>query len=159
AAGGRRRGRSAPAKMKSKKRLMGLDCKPHRRREFLPGPCPPALFPLQHPLRRVRISGYRPVRGIATSRRALLRLAGLALVAFALLWPDGRLWRPGRTEDKVRRLRRGMTLAEVEELLGGPATETIDWQAEGGPLAQMGIRWQRHWRADGAAVDVQFFAD
>jgi hypothetical protein len=52
-----------------------------------------------------------------------------------------------------------MPLAEVEALLGGPATETIDWQVEGGPLAEMGIRWQRHWRADGAAVDVQFFAD
>jgi hypothetical protein len=92
-------------------------------------------------------------------RRALLWLAGLALVALALLLTDRLLWRPGLTEDNVRRIRPGMALAEVEALLGGPATATIDWQAEGGPLAQMGIRWQRHWRAEGAVVDVQFFAD
>jgi hypothetical protein len=52
-----------------------------------------------------------------------------------------------------------MTLAEVEALLGGPATETIDWWAEGEPRDPLRVRWQRHWRADGAAVDVQFTAD
>jgi hypothetical protein len=62
------------------------------------------------------------------SRRALLWLAGLALVALALLLTDRLLWEPGLTEDKERRIRPGMTLAEVEALLGGPATETIDWR-------------------------------
>jgi hypothetical protein len=37
------------------------------------------------------------------------------------------LWQPGLTEDNVRRIRPGMALAEVEELLSGPPTETIDW--------------------------------
>jgi hypothetical protein len=49
-----------------------------------------------------------------------------------------------------------MTLAEVEALLGGPATETTNWQAEGEPIRQAGVRWQRHWQAEGAAVDEQF---
>ena len=53
------------------------------------------------------------------SRRALLWLAGVTLVALALLLTDRLLWQPGLTEDNVRRLRPGMTLAEVEALLGG----------------------------------------
>ena len=53
-------------------------------------------------------------------RRALLWLAGVTLVAGALLLTDGLLWQPGLTEDNVRRLRPGMTLAQVEGLLGGP---------------------------------------
>jgi hypothetical protein len=31
------------------------------------------------------------------------------------------------------------------------------WQGQGG--AELGYRWLRHWRAEGAAVDVQFTAD
>jgi hypothetical protein len=38
-------------------------------------------------------------------------LAGLALVAAALFLTDRLLWQPGLTEDNVRRLRPGMTLA------------------------------------------------
>jgi hypothetical protein len=91
-------------------------------------------------------------------RRALLWLSGLALVVLALLTVR-LLWAPGLTEDNVRRIRPGMPLAEFEELLGGPAAENIDWQAEGGPLAQMGIRWQRRRRAEGTTVDLQFRAD
>jgi hypothetical protein len=60
--------------------------------------------------------------GLAMSRSALLWPAGLTLVALALLLTDRLLWRPSLTEDNVRRLRPGMTLAEVEALLGGPAT-------------------------------------
>jgi hypothetical protein len=46
-------------------------------------------------------------------RFALLWLAGLVLVALALLLTDRLLWAPGLTADNVRRLRPGMPLAEV----------------------------------------------
>jgi hypothetical protein len=80
------------------------------------------------------------------------------LVALALLLTDRLLWRPGLTEDNVKRIRPGMTLAEVEALLGGPATWVMDmWEGQGG--AGLGYRWLRYWRAEGATVDVQFRAD
>jgi hypothetical protein len=47
-------------------------------------------------------------------RRALLWLAGVALVVGALLLTDRQLWEPGLTEDNVFRIRPGMPLAEVE---------------------------------------------
>jgi hypothetical protein len=88
----------------------------------------------------------------------LLWLVELALVALALLLTDRLLWAPGLTEDNVRRLRPGMTLAEVEALLGGPATWEMDmWEGQGG--TELGYRWLRHWQAEGAAGDVQFRAD
>jgi hypothetical protein len=49
-------------------------------------------------------------------KRVYLWLAGLALVALALLLTDRLLWAPGLTEDNVRRIRSSMTLAEVEAL-------------------------------------------
>jgi hypothetical protein len=79
-------------------------------------------------------------------RRALLWLVGLALVALALLLTDALLWQPGLTEDNVHRLRPGMTLAEVEVLLDGPATETIDLQALGQPISPLRVRWLRNCR-------------
>jgi len=92
------------------------------------------------------------------SRRALLWLAGVTLVALALLLTDRLLWQPGLTEENVRRIRPGMTLAEVETLLGGPATWELDMRDEQGAAA-LGYRWLRHWEAEGAVVDVEFFAD
>jgi hypothetical protein len=53
-------------------------------------------------------------------KRACLWLTGVALVAGALLLTDRLLWAPGLTEDNVRRLLPGKTLAEVEALLGSP---------------------------------------
>jgi hypothetical protein len=88
------------------------------------------------------------------SRRALLWLAGLALVVGALLLTGRLLWQPGLTEDNVSRIRPGMTLAEVEALLSGPASDTFEMPAD-----CPAFRWQREWRGEGAAVDVQFTAD
>ena len=68
------------------------------------------------------------------------------------------LWEPGLTEDNVRRIRPGMTLAEVEALLGGPAAVTVDMHPVA-PDEERGFRWLRRWKAEGAAVDVQFFED
>jgi hypothetical protein len=87
-------------------------------------------------------------------RRVYLWLAGLALVVGALLLTNRLLWQPGLPEDNVRRIRPGMTLAEVEALLGGPASDTFEMPAE-----FPAYRWQREWRGEGAAVDVQFTAD
>ena len=65
-------------------------------------------------------------RGWPLRRRALLWMAGLALVALTLLLTDRLLWQPGLTEDNVRRIRPGMPLAEVEALLGGPPGGVIE---------------------------------
>src|SRR6516165_6981759 len=91
---------------------------------------------------------------MAMPRRALLLLAGLALVVGALLLTDRLLWEPGLNEENVNRLRPGMTLAEVEALLGGPAADTFEMPAD-----YPAYRWQREWREGGESVVVQFFAD
>src|SRR5262245_35961586 len=88
-------------------------------------------------------------------RRALLWLAGVALVIGALL-TDRLLWEPGLTEDNVRRLRPGVTLAEVEALLGGPATDTVDLQDPVEPISPLRVRWQRKWRDGAAWAEAQF---
>jgi hypothetical protein len=88
------------------------------------------------------------------AKRALLWLAGVALVALALPLTDWLLWEPGLTEDNVRRIKPGMTLAEVEALLGGPAADTFEM-----PPDFPAYRWQREWREGGETVVVQFFAD
>jgi hypothetical protein len=89
----------------------------------------------------------------------LLVAGGVALVVGALLLTDRLLWAPGLTEDNVRRIKAGMILAEVEALLGSPAAEIIDWQAEGEPISPLRVRWQRQWREGGDSVVVQFWAD
>jgi hypothetical protein len=45
----------------------------------------------------------------------------LFLVTVAFLLTDRLLWQPGVTEANVRRIRAGMTLADVEAILGAPA--------------------------------------
>jgi hypothetical protein len=81
-------------------------------------------------------------------------LAGVALVVGALLLTDWLLWEPGLTEENLHHIRPGMTLVEVEALLGGPAAEAVEMPAD-----YRVFRWQREWREGGASVVVQFFAD
>jgi hypothetical protein len=88
-------------------------------------------------------------------RRALLWLAGVALVVGALLLTDRLLWQPGLTEGNVRRIKPGMTLAEVEALLGGPATDTVGFAKY---ADRLDYRWSQRWKARGAWAEVAFFA-
>jgi hypothetical protein len=84
-------------------------------------------------------------------RHALLWVCGVALVVGALLLTDALLWQPGLTKDNVRRIKPGMTLVEVEALLGGPAADTFEMPAD-----FPAYRWRRTWK-DGAAAVSPFF--
>src|SRR5262249_6731667 len=63
-------------------------------------------------------------------KRAYLWLAGLALVVGAMLLTDRLLWQPGLSEQNLKRIRPGKTLAEVEALLGGPAPDAFEMPAD-----------------------------
>jgi hypothetical protein len=78
----------------------------------------------------------------------------VGLVALALLLTNRLLWQPGLTEDNVRRIRPGMTLAEVEAPLGGPTADSFEMHAD-----YPAFRWQREWWEGGDSVVVQLFAD
>jgi hypothetical protein len=73
------------------------------------------------------------------SRQVYLLGTGVALVALALAFTDWALsLRSGVTEANVRRIRVGMTVHEVEALLGGPKTGLTEpaiasfWSGESG---------------------------
>jgi hypothetical protein len=88
--------------------------------------------------------------GLQMSRGVYLLGVGIVLVAGAFLLTDRLLWRPGVTEANVRRIRPGMTVQQVEGLLGGPARYPVS-QNDG---------WDRSWAGlwfgpDGVA-DVYF---
>jgi hypothetical protein len=78
----------------------------------------------------------------------------LELVIGALLLTDRLLWQPGLTEGNVRRLQPGVTLMEVEALLGGPATEAIEMPADWPAYC-----WHRTWRDGAAWAEASFWAD
>ena len=83
------------------------------------------------------------------SRRVYLLGAGLALVALALAVTDWALsLRPGVTEANAKRIRPGMTVQQVEGLMGGPADYTgppIRWTVfeQSGP--RVIISWVGFW--------------
>ena len=72
------------------------------------------------------------------SRRVYLLGVGLALVALALAFTDWALsLRPGVTEANVRRIREGMTMKEVELILGGRG----EWWMEGTTCQRRDALW------------------
>jgi hypothetical protein len=71
------------------------------------------------------------------SRRVYLLGVGLALLALVFLLTDALLWGPPVTEADARRIRPGMTLREVEAILGRPA----DVAARGTEVGMMARFW------------------
>jgi hypothetical protein len=111
----------------------------------------------------------RNERNAMTTRRRLLvfgLLASLlALGAFWLLWP---LWQPESASEisteNAARIRTGMTLAEVEAILGGPPRRV----GNGGPptikalqdrLGLSHLRGAKLWRSNYAIIWVEFGTD
>src|SRR5262249_27201934 len=85
--------------------------------------------------------------GSPMPRRVYLLGVGLALVALALAFTDWALsLQPGVTERNVRRIRVGMTVAEVAARLGGPGAPIWDGLAVGSspttpPAPPTGYLW------------------
>jgi hypothetical protein len=78
---------------------------------------------------------------------------GLALVALAFVLTDALLWQPGATEANAKRIREGMTLAEVEAITGLPA----DFRC---PPTQSGrVIGYGEWDGEGGTIVVDFDED
>jgi hypothetical protein len=105
-----------------------------------------------------------------TTRRRLLVFGLLAavvllsIVAALVLWP-----RPGITRANATRIQVGMTLAEVEAVLGGPPRDeavnqnVVDLDIVGqGKLLEAIARMSRHhrqWQSDEVRIYVDFFPE
>jgi hypothetical protein len=102
------------------------------------------------------------------SRRVYLLGVGLALLALAFVVTD-RVFGPppGITEVNARRLRWGMTLAQVEAIFGCPANGRIEftpilrggaaWEGREEPDPTLG--WVREWDGRGGTATVFFYRD
>jgi hypothetical protein len=55
------------------------------------------------------------------NRRVYFGAVALYILVLAFLLTDWLVWQPGVTEANVKRIRSGMTLAQVEALLGRPS--------------------------------------
>jgi hypothetical protein len=95
------------------------------------------------------------------SRRVYLLGVGLALLALGLAFTDWALsLQPGVTEANARRIRAGMTLAEVEAILGGRYSELILGRpcrvaaASGHTLPP--TSWTACWDSDSGVAFVNF---
>ncbi len=88
------------------------------------------------------------------SGRVYLAGVGLALVALGLGFTDWALTPPpGVSAANVRRIRSGMTLAEVEGILGGPAGATLaaEMRRDGAV-----VKRARYWNAPAGIACVIF---
>jgi hypothetical protein len=86
-------------------------------------------------------------------RRVYLLGVGLALVALAFVLTDALLWRPGVTEANAKRIREGMTLAEVEAITGRPADFRCPPTQFGRPIGY------GEWDGEGGTIVVDFDED
>jgi hypothetical protein len=87
----------------------------------------------------------------------LVYMSGVALVvvALAFLLTDALLWQPGINEANARRVRPGMTLPEVEGLLGTSAAVHLQSPSTVGPSGALKI-WQGK---QGSALILFFGSD
>jgi hypothetical protein len=90
------------------------------------------------------------------SRWVYLLGLGLTLLALAFVLTEALLWEPGITEANVRRIREGMTLAEVETILGNPGRCCVRRNCSCGDVA-LGERHK--WLASGHYVRVIWDVD
>jgi hypothetical protein len=67
------------------------------------------------------------------SRQVYLLGSNIALVAFAFGITDRFLSSPGITEPNVRRIQRGMTIAQVQSLLGGKGRFVCSFEPDAPP--------------------------
>jgi hypothetical protein len=94
------------------------------------------------------------------SRRVYLLGVGLVLVALGLVLTDALLWQPEASKANLRRIRPGMTLREVEAILGGPADRTYDIKRFPPHMREMyyrpGEKWTRGWAGTHGEAIVNF---
>ncbi len=99
------------------------------------------------------------------SGRVYLLGVGITLVALAFMLTDALLGCPGVTLRNVQRIRRGMTLAEVEAVLGEPSRCCV-YRNCGYPTVALGERYERlatsfevriHWAVNGVEVGAVYF--
>jgi hypothetical protein len=93
------------------------------------------------------------------SRQVYLLGVGLVLVALAFVLTDALLWRREASRANLRRIRPGMTLREVEAILGGPADRTYDirrFQEHMRDQYRPNEKWTRGWAGTHGEAIVNF---
>jgi hypothetical protein len=70
------------------------------------------------------------------SKRVYFFGLAMSAVALAFVLAEQLFWEPGVSAASVRRIRPGMTLAEVEAILGGPSDTDLENQIYAAPVAK-----------------------